>query len=216
MSTKKAMVERVASAYLKVVTAKEKWFEGSDYMVSYDHGPHWEVAYVVTPTENIGRRGKTVETTWYQFPIVDNTLPVYTFFHQGPPANANGMLRLLNKLVIEMRAAGHRVAVSNNVHKGVDKSLPVPQRIQMPDIEGADIRVIMDSNPIRVYSMSSSREVSESREVISGEIPWKFRAQINALRGQIEGIKGLYALEKFLHANGIPMRVERRMDSQWI
>lgn len=214
MSTKKAMIERVASAFLKVSSNKD-WFEGTDYIASYERDRWSEELTIFSPTVNIGRRGKLVEVREYRFENAGTSLPVYTIFHDEPTDLA-ALTRLLEDLQVEWSSAGRRVDVFSRNLKGVDKGLPVPQRIKMPDIEGVDITVRMGSNPIRVFSTTSSEIVSGSREIITGEIPWKHRAQVNALRGQIEIIEGLYALEKFLHANGIPMRVDRRMDPQYI
>lgn len=214
------MAFRVAHRWLNAGFDRDVFdFEGKDFGVQVRRSWGDDSVYLYYPLENIGRRGRTVTKIGANFRADPGGVAwAHTYLDRVKKvSNARAAVKLLDDTVKEARSRGGdgQASMWDRELKGVDKSLPTPTSQKIDDIVGRNIRVDVNTKPMRVYDANLADELEKSYQRYTFEIPHRFKKQVHAIRDDLAAAKSYKEVEKILDANKIRYRFDIHMDPMY-
>jgi hypothetical protein len=179
--------------------------EIGDIGISYSNRDRGRFLTVFHPLSSIGKRGKRITVLTY---ALSGFRGEGSWIH-NMMSDLSGKSRLSPKqledeIERQMEIYGGEVQrVDSEQVKATSKGLPIPQSMQVDSIDGVDITVDLNSNPIRISSRMRSDDLAVGRMTYSWEVPRRYAEKLLSLRREIEKVRGYNAMMDLLNKNGI-------------
>lgn len=192
--------------------------EGKNWGILISQNARGYTLNFFTPTDSIGKRGKRLKVYEVQLWTANRpstawgaTLADWLKPSMGPQA----AMKVIEKVVTEAKAEGYEITRGENTVKGVERGLPFPAFAKVEDIQGPDITVVMNKNPIEMYSKSEGESLDESRMTYWVKINQRNRRKLQRLAPQLEVARNLDQALKILTQNKIKYDHHSYMQAGW-
>ncbi len=191
--------------------------EGSDFAVKiWDRQPH-ATFELYHPIANAGRPGKTVSVTTF----------IWYYTNRNSAWGYEGKLALqkakdvvdavyaLEEIQEEMKASDPNVTVlsQKETRRGVDVELPTSMHIK--NIDGVDIHVNLNSNPITITSDSLSESLEDGHMTYWWRVNPVYKKTLMAIAPLLESARNNIVAMKILDQNGVRYEYHSHMQSGW-
>ena len=190
--------------------------EGSDFAVQIEGRGRDVSIYVFHPLVNFGRRGKPVEVTGFRWMWEGSTAWDYMLKDDLKTApNYQAAIRLIEKTQAEMQASDPEAEARNwkDVKRGVDVEIPVSLHVK--NIDGADIYVNLNSNPITISSQSLNDKLEMGHMTYWWRVNPAYKKALIAVAPLLEAAKNEAEARAILGRQGIKYDYHSYMEPGW-
>lgn len=178
--------------------------EGPDFAAKiWDQGERFELQ-LFHPIANAGRRGKMVEVESFNWFWQGRTAWGYTAKKELEKAhNAQAALQILERIQNEMKEAEPEAFVQQRSDTKQGVRVEIPSSMFIKNIDGVDIHINLNANPITVRSERLSNMLNEQNMTYYWTINPAAKKTLMALAPLLEAAKDDHAAMKILDQNGI-------------
>ena len=190
--------------------------EGADFAAKiWDHGTRFDLEFFY-PISNAGRRGKVVNVIHFTWMWNGSTAWGWEAKDALKKAHTpQAAIQALVEIGAELKTSEPDALVQQNERdvQGVRVELPASRHIK--NIEGVDIFVNLNSNPITVSSKSHSEELEEMHMTYSWKINPANKNALMAIAPLLEAARDEDAAMKIMSQNGIKYEYHSYMQGGW-